>query len=440
VAATQFEHADQARLALRTIVAEHGFEVLSQPTVLANLLADLLPESPRIARLVVAAAQDKIAEELRQHTSDGMDGQTATLLAASSLAAATMFTQDACVWVAGEFALVLGLTAEPEPDGEANPTQPNFPPSLTAQLPDPADPADPADPSTTPPNTGGVARDSGDGAGKAAAEPAPEPTQPDSSLVSTKPDPWSEPDPPSEVVPASPDTQAPDPDTDPDTDPAGPDAEAPDVQTPDPDPDADPDTDPAGPDAEAPDVQTPDLDDPVPQAGPDDPDPQIPAPDVEDPGQDGDQDEGDQDPPGEPQAPATWFAVVTADRGYFDDVVAEGDAQAASIRFPGDYAERRYQLLAPEVRIGRRSVSRGLDPEIDLAGPPTDPGVSHLHAVLVAQDDGTWAVLDPGSSNGTQVNGREIKIGVPVALHDGDRVSLGAWTTLTIHSDPPGPA
>ena len=38
------------------------------------------------------------------------------------------------------------------------------------------------------------------------------------------------------------------------------------------------------------------------------------------------------------------------------------------------------------------------------AGPPADPGVSYLHAVLIAEPDGGWAVLGPGSANGTQVN------------------------------------
>ncbi|MDR2986709.1 MAG: FHA domain-containing protein [Nocardiopsaceae bacterium] len=83
------------------------------------------------------------------------------------------------------------------------------------------------------------------------------------------------------------------------------------------------------------------------------------------------------------------------------------------------------------MRVGRRSVSRGLEPEIDLAGPPTDPGISHLHAVLVAQPGG-WAVLDPGSSNGTQVNGADIEPGVAVPLHPGDQICIGAWTVLTI--------
>jgi hypothetical protein len=127
-----------------------------------------------------------------------------------------------------------------------------------------------------------------------------------------------------------------------------------------------------------------------------------------------------------------WVAVVTADRSYFDSVVAAGGPDAGSMEFPQYCPERRFQLSAKEIRIGRRSASRGLEPEIDLTGPPTDPGISHLHAVLIAQPDGTWSVLDPGSSNGTQVNGGDIAVGVAVALHDGDRVCVGAWTVLTI--------
>jgi pSer/pThr/pTyr-binding forkhead associated (FHA) protein len=89
-----------------------------------------------------------------------------------------------------------------------------------------------------------------------------------------------------------------------------------------------------------------------------------------------------------------------------------------------------------EVRVGRRSVSRGIDPEIDLTGPPADPGVSRLHALLVAEPDGTWSVVDPGSENGTLLNGAAIPANQAVALHDGDRIHLGAWTALTITRDP----
>jgi pSer/pThr/pTyr-binding forkhead associated (FHA) protein len=77
-------------------------------------------------------------------------------------------------------------------------------------------------------------------------------------------------------------------------------------------------------------------------------------------------------------------------------------------------------------------VSRGIDPEIDLTGPPADPGVSRLHAMLIEAADGTWSVVDPGSENGTLVNGKEIPPGEAVPLRDGDRIHLGAWTALTI--------
>jgi hypothetical protein len=137
--------------------------------------------------------------------------------------------------------------------------------------------------------------------------------------------------------------------------------------------------------------------------------------------------------PGSPDA-ANWSAVVTSDRAYFDSVVAAGGADAATITFPEYCAERRFQLTGPQMRIGRISPSRGFEPEIDLTGPPTDPGVSRLHAVLIPESDGTWAILDPGSENGTYVNDVEIAADRRVRLRDGDRIHLGAWTSLTIRA------
>jgi pSer/pThr/pTyr-binding forkhead associated (FHA) protein len=123
---------------------------------------------------------------------------------------------------------------------------------------------------------------------------------------------------------------------------------------------------------------------------------------------------------------------VTADRGYFDAVQAASGPDADSIGFPAYCPERRFRLTGGEVRIGRRSASRGIDPEIDLTGPPADPGVSRLHAVLIAAPDGSWSVIDPGSANGTLVNGSEIPANEAVPLRDGDRINLGAWTLVTV--------
>ena len=128
----------------------------------------------------------------------------------------------------------------------------------------------------------------------------------------------------------------------------------------------------------------------------------------------------------------TWTAVVTADRAYYDQVRAADDADAGSISFPVYVAERRFRLDGSTVRIGRRSRSLHVQPEIDLAGPPLDPGVSRLHAALVATPDGTWSVTDLGSTSGTQVNGKDVPPGAPVPLSPGAQIHLGAWTLITI--------
>jgi FHA domain len=131
---------------------------------------------------------------------------------------------------------------------------------------------------------------------------------------------------------------------------------------------------------------------------------------------------------------AAWTIVVTADRAYYDSVQDAGGPDAAAIGFPAYCPERRFHLAGTEVRVGRRSESRGIHPEIDLTGPPADPGVSRLHVVLVGAPDGTWSVVDPGSANGTLVNGVEIPAGESIRLRDGDVIHLGAWTALTVTS------
>jgi hypothetical protein len=301
MAATPFEHADQAGPALRVIVTEHGPDMLSRPRELANLLADLLPDAPKIARLLVTAAQDQVAGELREHTSAGMDVTTASKLVASSFAGATMLAPDACAWVVREFAIAIGLAADPDPVAAGVGQRPAAAP---------------------------------DGVDRSTAPMSTEPAAPDRKLA------------------------------------------------------------PRRPAAHAKRAPVTRLD----------------------------------------GARAAWTAVISADRGYFEEVIAEGALDEKSITFPGSYPERSVTLSGTEMRIGRRSFSRGLTPEIDLAEPPADPGISHLHAVLIAQQDGTWLLLDQGSSNGTSVNGRQVASGVPVQLRDGDRICLGAWTVLTVRS------
>ncbi|MBD0844380.1 FHA domain-containing protein [Streptomyces sp. TRM68416] len=141
-------------------------------------------------------------------------------------------------------------------------------------------------------------------------------------------------------------------------------------------------------------------------------------------------------PPGPafPQQPATWTATIGPDREYFMAMMQRSGPEAAGLNLPAYSPEQQRTLTGNQLTIGRRRHSTGETPDIDLSVPPEDPGVSHQHAVLVQQPDGSWAVVDQNSTNGTTVNGSEdpIQPFVPVPLQDGDRVHVGAWTTITV--------
>ena len=132
--------------------------------------------------------------------------------------------------------------------------------------------------------------------------------------------------------------------------------------------------------------------------------------------------------------PPSWWAVIAPDREYFK----AGIGNAKKFTFPANVRPRRIKLTGAAVRIGRHSASRGITPEIDLAEPPADPGVSREHARLIAQPDGSWAVLDEGSTNGTYINSdpHRIPIDQQIRLSDGDCVHLGVWTTIILVADP----
>ncbi|MER7758274.1 FHA domain-containing protein [Streptomyces sp. NPDC097619] len=135
-----------------------------------------------------------------------------------------------------------------------------------------------------------------------------------------------------------------------------------------------------------------------------------------------------------PQGGGSWSATIGPDRTYFMAMMRRSGPEAAGLNLPAYSPEQHLPLTGGQITIGRRRQSTGEAPTIDLSVPPEDPGVSHQHAVLVQQPDGSWAVVDQNSTNGTTINGGEepIQPYVPVPLGDGDQVHVGAWTTITI--------
>lgn len=127
-----------------------------------------------------------------------------------------------------------------------------------------------------------------------------------------------------------------------------------------------------------------------------------------------------------------WMAVVRADRDYYERLMAGADPD--DIPFPPYHPERQYPLTGQYVRIGRRSLGRGVLPEIDLSLPPEDPAVSHEHAVLLGKPDNSWVLIDLGATNGTLVNDtiEPVRSHVEIPLSDGDRIYVGAWTVIAV--------
>ena len=132
-----------------------------------------------------------------------------------------------------------------------------------------------------------------------------------------------------------------------------------------------------------------------------------------------------------PAGAAVWTAVVAADRDFYQRVLAREGPD--TVDFPPFYRERRIALHGNTALIGRAKHDQGLEPEIDLGLHPVDRGVSSQHAVLRISDSGI-TITDLGSTNGTSLNGSDdlLKNGEETPLADGDRIHVGAWTTITV--------
>jgi ribosomal protein L37E len=119
---------------------------------------------------------------------------------------------------------------------------------------------------------------------------------------------------------------------------------------------------------------------------------------------------------------------VSVDRSYFRTLDPGG------LVFPSGREPQTLSFDGGSVCVGRRRDTGGTQPDLDLSGDLDDPGVSHRHAVISRADSGALHIIDAGSTNGTTINDSHtpIEVDVPVAVVDGDRIHVGAWTTITL--------
>jgi FHA domain-containing protein len=86
--------------------------------------------------------------------------------------------------------------------------------------------------------------------------------------------------------------------------------------------------------------------------------------------------------------------------------------------------------LDRDILVGRRDDRRDIRPELPLG----DPGASRRHAKFVLDADGTPALQDLASTNGTKLNEVDTVPGSRTTLKEGDEVTLGRWTRIVLRA------
>jgi hypothetical protein len=101
----------RARAALRAIVSDPGLGLaaLSSSQAMSVALKNLLPGRQKEAMVLVAAAEDGLAEALRYYAAHGVEPDAARAVVATAFAEHTGFRPAACQWAVGELATVLRL-------------------------------------------------------------------------------------------------------------------------------------------------------------------------------------------------------------------------------------------------------------------------------------------------------------------------------------------
>jgi hypothetical protein len=110
-------------------------------------------------------------------------------------------------------------------------------------------------------------------------------------------------------------------------------------------------------------------------------------------------------------------------------ISVDSSTQTADSPSPPTRPTQLVDLVIGSYLIGRTSQKRAISPEIPL---DFDDAVSHRHAVLEMRADRSLILRDIGSANGTSLNGHEIPLTRDIPLQDGDAVTLGHWTKITI--------
>ncbi|HXA46737.1 MAG TPA: FHA domain-containing protein, partial [Burkholderiaceae bacterium] len=97
---------------------------------------------------------------------------------------------------------------------------------------------------------------------------------------------------------------------------------------------------------------------------------------------------------------------------------------------PTDRPEKVFHLDLDENTLGRQFEGKGVHPEIVVQ----DPSISRRHLKFIRGSSGQYSVLELGSANGSEFNGKTLEPGVVMLLNPGDQITLGMWTRIHVEA------
>lgn len=122
-----------------------------------------------------------------------------------------------------------------------------------------------------------------------------------------------------------------------------------------------------------------------------------------------------------------------SDRSAASDKEASAEPRKTEMppRLVHESSGARFELSrVGDTTIGRKDRVTGLTPDIDFTGLDTERTLSRRHARISRAADGYYLREEIGTGNGTFVNGKRVKTGVPVRLEHGDEVQFGLVRTV----------
>ncbi len=118
----------------------------------------------------------------------------------------------------------------------------------------------------------------------------------------------------------------------------------------------------------------------------------------------------------------TWQLGISVDASLWEPELSPPPPEHSS--------PQTITLATSQALIGRDNPSRAIHPAIAIN---LDSAISHRHALLKQQPDGSLLLRDLDSSNGTYRDDQALTPLLDIPLQSGDSFTLGHWTRITVN-------